>query len=230
MKNHSTFWLQWILNYSIGEVMGIAAAATIGRLMFIELSGNQSLHTSIFPLVILIIAGAAEGFIIGYAQWKSLSLLIANFKPGAWIITTTIAVTIGWLTVLPPSVVFISFLSSLNLINDYYSILYAGLAGLAFGGIISTTQFFIIRKFYRNAEAWIIANALGWMLSFMVIYIALSVFPDTKSFIYNVLIIITSCIVSGIIQGIITGTFLQLFMISKVSLKEMNGIISTTKS
>lgn len=131
---------------------------------------------------------------------------------------------------LPPSVVFISFLSSLNLINNYYSILYAGLAGLAFGGIISITQFFVIRKFYRNAEAWIIANALGWMLSFMVIYIALSVFPYTKSFIYNVLIIITSCIVSGIIQGIIAGTFLQLFMISKVTLKEMTGILSTTKS
>ena len=52
---------------------------------------------------------------------------------------------------------------------------------------------------------------------------ALSVFPGTKSFTYNILII-TSCIVSGIIQGIITGTFLQLFMISKVGLKEVNGI------
>src|SRR5687767_763046 len=121
MKIQTTFWLQWVLNYSIGELMGIVAAAAIGRLMFIELSNSQSLHTSMFPLAILIIAGAAEGFIIGYAQWKSLSQLVANFKPVAWIITTMIAVTVGWLSVLPPSVVFISFLSSLNLINGYYS-------------------------------------------------------------------------------------------------------------
>lgn len=229
MKIHKKFWFQWVLNYSIGELMGIAAAATIGRLMFIDLSNNYSAPTSLFPLVILIIAGAAEGFIIGYAQWKSISLLVTNFKPVAWILTTTIAVTVGWLSVLPPSVVFISFLSSLNLINDYYSVLYTGLAGLAFGGIISTAQFFIIRKFYRNAEAWIIANALGWMLSFMVISTALSIFPYTSSFIYNVLIIISSCIVSGVIQGIITGSFLHLLMISKVNIKETNGMVAATK-
>ncbi|MFD0997764.1 hypothetical protein ACFQ21_00535 [Ohtaekwangia kribbensis] len=225
MKIYKKFWFQWVMNYSIGELMGIAAAAAIGRIMFMNLSNDNGDYTSLFPFTILLIAGAAEGFIIGYTQWKSISLLVTNFKPVAWILTTTIAVIVGWLSILPPSVVFIAFLSSFDLIGDYHSMLYTGLAGLAFGGIISTPQFFIIRKHYRHAETWIMANAIGWMLSFMVLYAALSVFTHTTSFIFNVLVIILSCIVSGAIQGIITGTFLHLVMVTKTDAGKMNETV-----
>jgi uncharacterized membrane protein len=124
MKIYKKFWFQWVMNYSIGELMGIAAAAAIGRIMFMNLSNDNGDYTSLFPFTILLIAGAAEGFIIGYTQWKSISLLVTNFKPVAWILTTTIAVIVGWLSILPPSVVFIAFLSSFDLIGDYHSMLY----------------------------------------------------------------------------------------------------------
>lgn len=223
MKIYKKFWFQWVMNYSIGGLMGIAAAAAIGRIMFMNLSNSNGDYTSVFPFTILLIAGAAEGFIIGYTQWKSISLLATHFKPFPWILTTTIAVIIGWLSILPPTVVFISFLSSFDLISDYHSVFYTGLAGLAFGGMISTPQFFIIRKYYHHAEAWIIANAMAWMLSFMVLYTALSVFSYTTSFIVNVLVIIFSCILSGAIQGIIIGTFLHLVMVTKTDIGNLNG-------
>jgi hypothetical protein len=225
MKIYKKFWFQWVMNYSIGELMGIAAAAAIGRIMFMNLTSDNGEYSSVYPFTILLIAGAVEGFIIGYTQWKSISLLVATLKPFVWILTTTIAVIVGWLSILPPSVVFISFLSSFDLISDHHSLLYTGLAGLAFGGVISTPQFFIIRKHYHHAEAWIIANAVGWMLSFMLFYAALSAFSYTTSFIFNVLVIIFSCILSGAIQGIITGTFLHLVMVSKTDVSKINRTV-----
>jgi hypothetical protein len=113
---------------------------------------------------------------------------------------------------LPPSVVFISFLSSLKLIDNYYSLLYAALAGLVFGAIIGFAQFFIIRKFYRKALLWIIANAVGWILSFTIVYVALLLFSYSTLVVYNIIIIILSCSLSGLLQGLVTGTVLNLYM------------------
>jgi hypothetical protein len=36
MKKKEKFWYHWILNYSLGELLGIGAAAVIGRLLFVE--------------------------------------------------------------------------------------------------------------------------------------------------------------------------------------------------
>jgi len=211
------FWYPWILNYSFGELLGIGAAATIGRLLFAGFSDTAlSQAVFLFPLI-LVIAGTLEGLIIGYVQWKSLSGLVINFRPRGWIIATTFAAIIGWLMILPPSIVFISFLSSLKLIDNYYSLLYAGAAGVAFGGIIGFAQFFIIRKFYDKAYVWILANAIGWMLSFIIVYVALLTFSYTPSVIYNFIIIILSCGLSGLLQGIVTGTTLHFSMSMKAS-------------
>ena len=214
MKPDQKFWYRWMLNYSFGELLGIGAAATIGRFLFIGFSNvaSSASSTSILTFMILIVAGASEGVIIGYVQWKSLTRVILHFNPIPWIVTTTLATTAGWLLILPPAVMFISFLSKLTAINNYYSILYTSLVGMAFGGLIGIAQFFTIRKFYRNALSWIFANAIGWMISFLIIYGALLMFRDSTSFAYNLFLIIISCVLSGLTQGVVTGTSLHFLM------------------
>ncbi len=200
-----------MLIYSFGEVLGIGAAATIGRFLFIGFSTSIAQSSALFFFV-LVMSGAAEGIIIGYVQWKSLSRLLVDFHPAIWIIITSLAAITGWLLILPPSVVFISFFSTLKLINAYYSILYAALAGMAFGGIIGIPQYFIIKRFYNKAFVWIMANALGWMLSFITVYLALLLLSHSTSLLLNFLIIILSCALSGLIQGILTGSALHFSM------------------
>ncbi len=213
MKGDKKFWYRWIVNYSIGELLGIGAAASIGRILFVEFSGTALSQTPFLFFFILVLAGALEGIIIGYIQWRSLSRLVTiPFHPGSWTLVTMCAAIIGWLLVLPPSIVFISFLSSLKLIDNYYSLLYAAIAGFAFGGIIGFAQFFIIGTFYHKAYLWVIANALGWMLSFNIVYAALLLFSYTTYYIANVLVIITACALSGLAQGFITGQTLHFLM------------------
>lgn len=213
MKPVQVFWFKWMLNYSFGELLAIGAAAMIGRFLFINISNTPI--TTFTTVSILIIAGAAEGFIIGCIQWKSLSKVLLHFKAVPWIIITTLSAVVGWLLVLPPAIMLISFLTRFSLISNYYSIVYTALVGISFGALMGVPQFFIIKKFYKNALVWIFANVLGWMLSFLIVYTAMSMLSETSSLIYNLFLIIISCVLSGLVQGVVTGTSLHFLMTVK---------------
>ena len=214
MKTNQKFWYRWMLNYSFGELMGIGAAAGIGRFLFIGLSNTASSQssTSLITFAILVSAGAAEGFIIGYVQWKSLSKMVLHFRPAPWVLVTIFFTVSGWLLILPPAVLFISFLTKITLISNYYSVLYTALAGMAFGGLIGMPQFLIIKKFYKNGVVWILANAFGWALSFLIMYSAMSMITSATSYVYSLSLVIISCVLSGLVQGIVTGTSLHFLM------------------
>lgn len=214
MKTDQKFWFKWMFHYSLGELMGIGAAAIIARFLFIGFSNTSASAntTSYLMFMILIIAGASEGLIIGYIQWRSLSKVVKDFKRGVWIGTTMAITVTGWLCILPPAILFISFLSKFSAINNYYSILYTTYVGMAFGGLIGIAQFFIIRKYFRNSLVWIFANTVGWTISFLILYKALVLFENSSSLVYNLFLIASSCILSGFIQGVITGTSLHFLM------------------
>jgi hypothetical protein len=212
IKNQKPFWRKWIINYSLGELIGIGFAATIGRLLFVTLPENSFVSPTALNIIILFVAGIAEGFILGYIQWRSLSKFVPGFTPGLWIFVTTFSTLAGWLFILPPGIMFIAFLSKISLISTYSSYLYTMLVGVMFGGLIGIPQFFIVRKYFKNAIVWIISNAVGWMLSFLIVYSALLLIQYTTSSIQSFLIIAVACIASGLVQGFVTGTALHFLM------------------
>lgn len=208
--------------YSFGELLAMAAVVIIGGFLFIDFS-NKPL-TPFTSIAILIIAGASEGLIIGYIQWKSLSKVLLHFKPLRWITTTIISAVTGWLLILPPAIMLISFLTKFSLFHNYYSILYTALVGMSFGAVMSVPQFFFIKKFYNNALVWILANIFAWMFSFLIFYSAIYMLADSSSFIYNVSLVVISCVFSGLIQGIVTGTSLHFLMsVKKEHLRNVKG-------
>jgi hypothetical protein len=215
MLSEKKFWYRWMLNYSVGELLGIGAAATIGRVLFIEFSGESAAVSTFVTFVVLLIAGSVEGFVIGFVQWRALSKMITHFKAYPWIVVTMISTAIGWILILPPAIMLISFLTKLSIINHYYSVFYAAIVGIAFGGLIGITQFFIIRKFYDRAFAWIFASATGWMFSFLIVYTAIAMFSGSEALFYNLSLIVMSCMLSGLVQGIVSGTCLHFFMTVK---------------
>ena len=206
------FWVKWMLKYSFGELMAIGAAATLGRFLFMDFSKHSPLNTSVITFIILVSAGALEGLIIGFVQWKSLSKVIRHFKLAPWMAVTTISAIAGWLLILPPAVMFISFLSKFSMITNYYSIIYTVVVGMSFGGLIGIPQFFIIKKYCTKSLVWIFANAIGWTFSFLIIYTAMLMFNYTTSLLYNLFLIMMSCMLSGLVQGFITGTSLHFIM------------------
>jgi hypothetical protein len=209
MKKDERFWHRWILSYSLGELLGIGAAAIIARFFYMAYSHLDETRSTTLNVFVLIAAGTSEGLIIGYVQWKSLSRVIRSFKLTPWIVTTTVASILGWFLILPPAVLIIFFFARLSTHDQYTSILSALIAGSAFGGLIGITQFFIIRKFFTNALIWILANSISWSLSFLILYFALLSFSGS---LVNTLLILLACLFSGLAQGMVTGTSLHFLM------------------
>lgn len=211
-KNEKSFWQKWIVNYSLGELIGIGIAASIGRFLFFTFPDSSVISQSALTVIILVIAGVSEGYILGYIQWRSLSKIVPGLMPVLWIFVTTFSALAGWLFILPPGVMFIAFLSKISLISTYSSYVYTMIVGAAFGGLIGFPQFFIIRKYFKNAGVWIVSNTVGWMLSFLIVYSALMLFNYTTSLTQNFFLIALACILSGSVQGVVTGTSLHFLM------------------
>lgn len=211
-KNEKSFWQKWIVNYSLGELIGIGIAASISRFLFFTFPDSSVVSQSALTVIILVIAGVSEGYILGYIQWRSLSKIVPGLMPVLWIFVTTFSALAGWLFILPPGVMFIAFLSKISLISTYSSYVYTMIVGAAFGGMIGFPQFFIIRKYFKNAGMWIVSNTVGWMISFLIVYSALMLFNYTTSLTQNFFLIALACILSGSVQGVVTGTSLHFLM------------------
>ena len=217
------FWIKWILNYSIGELLAIGVATTIGRLVFVEFSDEISRSPAFVTPLVLVAIGLTEGWVIGYLQWRSLSRLVIDFKRRSWVYVTMIATTLGWVIVIPPTILLVSFFVDFGLANRYYSILYAALAGVCFGSIMGLGQYFILKRFYNNALVWLVSNAIGWMLSFLVVYFCLSFLDRGNSFLYNFALLGFACVLSGLSQGLVTGTALHFLMSVRNAYKYMEA-------
>ncbi len=61
-----------MLNYYFGELIGIGAAAIIARFLFLNFPSTSSNSQSVLTMILLLIAGTAEGLIIGYIQLRSI--------------------------------------------------------------------------------------------------------------------------------------------------------------
>lgn len=212
MAAEKILWRKWVFKYSIGELIGIGVAATLARLLFVNFPQGTAVSTSTVTIVILFVAGISEGLIIGYIQWRSLSKLVPSFTPLRWIFVTTFATLAGWLFILPPGIMLISFLAQISLISINNSILYTMLVGIAFGGLVGFPQFFIMRQYFHKATIWVVSNALGWMISFLIIYLSLLIFKYTSSFLISLLLFAFACALSGLLQGMITGYALHFLM------------------
>jgi hypothetical protein len=206
------FWWKWILNYSLGELLVIGIATTIGRLVMVELSDMMSQSPSYVTPVLVIVIGAIEGLTIGFLQWRSMKLLLSDLKANIWILITVAATTLGWFLVIPPTIFLIAFFVDFGLANEYYSFIYSLLAGAAFGGIIGFAQFFVLKKFYRHAFNWVLSNIVGWMFSFFIVYAGIATISGTHSVAYNSGVIVLACVLSGLGQGLITGISLHYLM------------------
>ena len=206
------FWYHWILKYSFAELLGIGAAAVICRLLLVEVSDAITNSPAYVIPLVLGIAGLAEGWIMGYIQWRSLSKLVAHPGKTIWIVTTIIAMIIGWLLVIPPATFFISFFVDFSLEKEYYTFLSTAFIGMLFGGIVGLGQYFVIRRSYKKSLAWILANAFGWMVSFLVVYVSLVIMKDMHNMMINILLMVIACVLSGMIQGVISGLALGSIM------------------
>jgi hypothetical protein len=207
----SKLWLKWALNCGFGELIGIGVAGAIAFTLNYFLPDPTGLGGKIFVLIIMMFAGAFEGFVLGMFQWRILVKKFHNVPAKEWIFFTMLIAIIGW---------FLGMLPSLFLNADPAAktppvkfdspLVFLGLsavAGVVLGTLFGLFQWFSLRKYAHKAQQWITANALGWGAGMTWIFVFASIPNEESSLLFNILVGTTGGILAGLSVGIITGYY-----------------------
>lgn len=96
------FWFRWTLNCAAGEILGIAVAAGLAGGVLMRLGEPQSWVERVGFLLLMLGAGALEGYAVGWFQWRVLRERFAVPKAD-WIGATVSVAVLSWLLGMLPS-------------------------------------------------------------------------------------------------------------------------------
>lgn len=157
------FWCRWTLSCAAGEILGIGAAGGMAGVVLATIGEPASGLERLANLLLMMLAGALEGYLVGFFQWRVLRQRLG--VPGrSWITATATVAVLGW---------FVGMLFSTFAPNPapgapsfeptplQVALLAAGF-GLGIGTVFGLGQWLVLRYYAYQAGSWILANALGW--------------------------------------------------------------------
>jgi hypothetical protein len=149
---------RWVASVTAGEFLGFAVPAAAGALL--------STSTSLPPLPVLAVAGAAEGAILGWAQARVLRRVLVDLSPTRWVALTAVGAAVAWLLGMLPS--------TLRGMWSQWSPLAAGAAGIVLAILllssIGVVQWWELRRHLQRAGRWVGGNAIGWLLGLIAFF------------------------------------------------------------
>lgn len=137
-------WFRWV---TAGECAGFAIPALAAVAM-------RDAEPTVLILVLLI-AGAGEGAVLGWAQGHVLRSVLPEFALGLWVARTAVAAVVSWALGLELA----------NLSGSLWLIIPA--AALMGGTLLLTiggAQWTVLRKYVSRAWRWIWITAAGWLV------------------------------------------------------------------
>jgi len=161
-------WIAWVAANALGELLGLGFVFLCGFGIF-HLVGEPRSTAAILALAAAAIAlGAAEGAIVGHAQWLVLRTLSVQLIKARWVFATVIGAAIAWLLGMIPST-----LGSLQESpmqpppkepSQIIVLLLAAAMGIGGGLILSFAQWRVLRRQGPGALWWLPANAFAWAI------------------------------------------------------------------
>lgn len=167
---------KWILSCGMGEFLGMLVAGSTMFLLSRYQPETRSVDTQMITLVILLMAGAAEGALIGFFQWRVLRKMAPGIQANSWIGITILAALVAWgLGSAPGWVLNPSEAASEGVLFDpplWLMVLGGAGSGIVLGALFGIFQNMVLKNFIANQWAWTLHNALGWALAMAWIFLA----------------------------------------------------------
>lgn len=149
-------WWRWFTLVTVGELLGFAAPAVAGVAV--------AQTTTLLTATALLVAGAAEGAVLGWFQGHALASVVPGSARRDWILATIAGAVLAW---------------SLGMVP----MLTNGLAGwppllvvpaIAAGAAVMVTaigaaQWLVLRRHLSDAGGWIGATAVAWLAGLTVL-------------------------------------------------------------
>lgn len=192
--------------------MGIAGAGAIAFAVNDYIGESVTLTSKIIILLAMMLAGFIEGSILSYFQWKVLVTKFSKIPYREWFLYTVLVAVLGWFFGMLPSLFFMpqtatsgEVEATIDYHNPYIFLILSLSVGLVLGGIFGLFQWLLLRKYVKKAHQWIIANALGWGLGLLWIYIFASIPTEDSSLVFIILMGTIGGILTGLSVGVVTG-------------------------
>lgn len=204
-------WFSWILANSLGELIGLGAVFLIGTGIAPGLEMYLNKIADIVLAGILVIVGTlVEGSVLGTLQWIVIQHLNKSVKWLAWVNATLIGIFIAWALGSIPSTMLEFGTEGIkttfdfkNMFIDYLTI---GGMGLVSGAVIGLPQWLLLRLYFHNAEWWVPASSIAWMMGMIILFVGINVTSRIgmvlKATSFLVLILILTGAIVGSIHGI----------------------------
>lgn len=140
----------WTVSVSVGELAGFCVPALVGGLL--------REGAPLLVLGALVLAGVAEGAILGWSQARVLRQRLDGFSEARWVVGTAAAAAGAWFLGMLPS----TFHEQWSTWPTLLTVIVAMLLGAVVLGSIGVAQWFELRRHVPRAARWIGITAAGW--------------------------------------------------------------------
>lgn len=187
------FRRRWVLFVAAGETAGFAVPSLAGGVAWWLDAPWPALY------VMIVVAGAGEGFVLGFAQYRAVHPYLRSLPGRRWVGVTGVAAAVAWAIGMVPGA-----------LHD------AGAPGRVVAGVwvvaaamillsIPMVQWWVLRAHVRGAGLWIAANVLAWGAGVPIPFVALGLVPDEAPAAAFVAAGIASGFAMALLVAIVTG-------------------------
>ncbi|MDH3604123.1 MAG: hypothetical protein OEU26_31330, partial [Candidatus Tectomicrobia bacterium] len=162
-------------------------------------------------MAVMVGAGAIEGLSIGYFQWRVLRSVFPKLTAASWLIATITVGALGWFLGMLPSTLMAGATTELAQSPDLPAGLvasWAALLGTGLGAVFGGSQWIVLRRHAHNAWTWMVANAMGWAIAMVILFLAASWPTEATAAGVVVLLGALAGLLAGLTVGAVTGWFL----------------------
>jgi hypothetical protein len=147
------YW-RWVSRTALGEAAGFLFP------VLVVLSGAEDLSTGPRS-ALLLLAGAAEGAVLGWAQSSVLVSVLPDLSRRDWILRTAVAAVVAWAIGIGPS----TWAAGLVDLPAAAIVVLAVPAGVVLLCSIGLAQWTVLRRHVPGAAWWIVWTAAAWIVA-----------------------------------------------------------------
>lgn len=214
-RNHLKLWLQWIAANALGELLGLGTVGSLGFLIASKFDESVSRGATISFALLMIMLGAFEGAVIGWAQWLVLRRIVNRLSIRDWVLASLIGAVMAWtLGMLPSTIVNLGSQGQSTSLDfsEVQIILLASLMGVILGIILALPQWLVLRKYVVRAGWWFGANSLAWAFGMPLVFLVAGAVPEGAVAFQVIATMLLTIAAAGGIVGAIHGLVLVWFV------------------
>jgi hypothetical protein len=193
--------LLWLLTCGLGEMAGLGAALAVGAASALVLGAPTSAGGRLLVLVVLVLAGALEGLIVGHFQGRILQRVLPRFPRRRYLTATAAAAAFGWAVGVSTPLFFVeaAFDAESSWRATTTTLLFVAFLGALLGLLFGGAQSLALDGAAKNRRLWVMGNAVGWAAGLPFVALFPSLLPDGAP--------LAAVVVTGAIGGLIAGAW-----------------------